>query len=97
MTLYVSNLAFQVTDRDLQSLFTPFGEVNSINIITDKATGRSRGFAFVEIQDAAGENAMHELQGVDLQGRPLSISPARPKRDESGDGGFHPSRNRNRF
>ncbi|TDX01451.1 RNA recognition motif domain-containing protein [Dinghuibacter silviterrae] len=96
MTLYVSNLAFQVTDRDLQSLFTPFGAVNSINIIMDKATGRSRGFAFVEIPDAAGENAIRELQGVDLQGRPLSIAPAKPKRDES-DGGFQPNRNRNRF
>jgi RNA recognition motif-containing protein len=81
MNMYVSNLGFQVTDEDLKSLFVPFGEVESVKIITDRETGRSRGFAFVEMSDEAAEKAMQELDGAQIQGRAIVVSQARPKSD----------------
>ena len=98
MNMYVSNLAFQVTDQDLKGLFEPFGEVSSINVIVDKVTGRSRGFAFVEMPDSAAEKAMQELEGTELEGRAISVSKAKPKTENrSGGGGFSSSRDRNRY
>jgi RNA recognition motif-containing protein len=93
MNIYVSNLGFQVSDQDLKKLFTPFGEVTSVNVITDKVTGKSRGFAFVEMPDKAAEAAIKELEGVQLDGRTISVSKARPKTENRGGGGFHPNRN----
>jgi RNA recognition motif-containing protein len=88
MNMYVSNLGFQVTDQDLKSLFEKFGEVTSAKVVMDRVTGKSRGFGFVEMPDAAAEAAMAKLEGSDLDGRTLSVSKARPKTDNRGGGSF---------
>lgn len=79
--MYVSNLGFGVTDGDLKSMFSKYGEVTSAKVITDRETGKSRGFAFVEMADEAAENAMRELDGTQADGRTMSISKAKPKSD----------------
>ena len=82
MNIYVSNLSFNTTDEDLQSFFTPYGEVTSAKIITDKATGRSRGFGFVELTDAEGASkAISELDNSVVDGRNIKVSEARPKEE----------------
>ena len=86
--MYVSNLGFQVTDGELKSLFDKFGEVTSAKVIMDKGTGRSRGFGFVEMADKAGEEAIKELDGRPLDGRPISVSKAEPKTGSGGGGSF---------
>jgi RNA recognition motif-containing protein len=88
MNMYVSNLGFQVTDEELRSLFDKFGEVTSVKVIMDRETGRSRGFAFVEMADKAGEEAMKELDGKQLDGRAISVTKARPKSDGGGGGSY---------
>lgn len=101
MNMYVSNLDFQVTDEDLKSLFAPYGEILSVKIITDRETGRSRGFAFVDMPDGAAEKAIKELEGSQLRNRAISVSKARPKSDDrggsGGGGGFYPNRGGSRF
>jgi len=87
MNMYVSNLSFQVTDEQLKSLFDKFGEVTSAKVIIDRETGRSRGFAFVEMADKAGEDAMKELDGSNLDGRTISVAKAKPKSSNGGGGG----------
>ena len=79
--MYVSNLGFGVTDGDLKSMFGKYGEVTSAKVITDRETGRSRGFAFVEMADEAAEKAMRELDGTQTDGRTMAISKAKPKSD----------------
>jgi len=86
--MYVSNLSFQVTDEELRNLFGKFGEVTSTKVIMDRETGRSRGFAFVEMPDKAGEEAMKELDGKQLDGRAISVSKAKPKSDSGGGGSY---------
>jgi RNA recognition motif-containing protein len=81
MNMYVSNLGFQVTDEELKSLFSKYGVVTSAKVITDRETGRSRGFAFVEMDDKAGETAMKELDGSRLDDRSISVTKAKPKTD----------------
>ena len=82
MNIYVSNLSFNTTDEDLQSFFTPYGEVTSAKIITDKVTGSSRGFGFVEIADAEGASkAISELDNSVVDGRNIKVSEARPKEE----------------
>jgi len=81
MNMYVSNLGFQVTNEELKSMFSKYGEVTSAKVITDRETGRSRGFAFVEMADKAAEDAMKELDGTSIEGRSISVSKARPKSD----------------
>ena len=88
MNMYVSNLGFQVTEEELRSLFDKFGEVTSVKVIMDRETGRSRGFAFVEMPDKAGEEAMKELDGKQLDGRAISVTKARPKSDGGGGGSY---------
>lgn len=85
--MYVSNLGFQVTDEELKSLFDKFGEVISAKVIVDRETGRSRGFAFVEMPDQAAEEAIKELDGRQIDGRAIAVSKARPKTDNGGGGG----------
>ncbi|HTN08066.1 RNA recognition motif domain-containing protein [Agriterribacter sp.] len=86
--MYVSNLSFHTTDEDLKSLFSDFGEVSSSKVITDRETGRSRGFGFVEMpEEADAKKAMEELDGKDIEGRALSVTVARPKEQRSGGGG----------
>jgi RNA recognition motif-containing protein len=83
MNLYVSNLGFQVSDEDLRNLFTAYGNVTSAKVITDRETGRSRGFGFVEMPvDEEGKNAIKGLEGKEVGGRAISVSVARPKPDK---------------
>ena len=88
--LYVGNLAWGVTDEDLNGLFGEFGSVASAVVLTDRETGRSRGFGFVELETGA-EDAIEALDGQDFQGRPLRVNEAQSKgrggRDGGGGGG----------
>ena len=80
MNIYVSNLSYSTTSESLQELFATYGEVSSANVITDRDTGRSRGFGFVEMpDDAQGKEAISQLNEADFEGKTLSVSVARPK------------------
>jgi RNA recognition motif-containing protein len=86
--LYVGNLAFATTSTDLELLFAEAGTCESAAVITDRATGRSRGFGFVEMSSQAeAEKAIAELNGRELQGRKLNVSEARERADGGGGGG----------
>jgi cold-inducible RNA-binding protein len=88
MNIYVGNLSFDVDDGALKTLFTEFGEVTSARVITDKETGRSRGFGFVEMPvQAEGEAAIKALNGKESGGRTLNVNEARPKAEGGGGGG----------
>tara|TARA_B100000949_G_scaffold21388_1_gene16411 strand:+ start:221 stop:466 length:246 start_codon:yes stop_codon:yes gene_type:complete len=81
MNLYVGNLSYDMSEENLRSEFAEYGEVQSAKIITDKFTGRSRGFGFVEMNsDDEGKKAMEELNGKDVDGRQLVVNEARPRR-----------------
>ena len=83
--LFVGNMSFQTTEGDLRALFEPFGQVARVHIAMDRETGRSRGFAFVEMpNDAEAAAAMQGLDGKDLGGRNLKVNEARPKEASSG-------------
>ena len=86
--LYVGNLSFETTEGDLNELFGRAGSVETVRIITDRDTGRSKGFGFVEMQDG-GDKAIAEMNGKEFNGRALTVNEARPMvpRD-SGGGGF---------
>jgi RNA recognition motif-containing protein len=89
MNIYVSNLSFAVENEDLKGFFEEYGEVSSARIITDKETGRSRGFGFVEMPDnAAAQKAVSELNGTMVEGRSISVTEARPKEEKTGGGGY---------
>ena len=80
MKIFVGNLAFSATEHDLRQLFEPYGVVEKITIITDRDTGRSRGFGFVEMPDShAAQAAIQGLQGTALAGRALTVNEARPQ------------------
>ncbi|MDA8227838.1 MAG: RNA-binding protein [Desulfitobacterium hafniense] len=78
-TLYVGNLPWNTTTEDLTNFFGQFGEVISSRIITDRETGRSRGFGFVEVADGDAEKMAQDLNGKDFGGRPLTVNEAKPK------------------
>jgi cold-inducible RNA-binding protein len=83
--LFVGNMSFQTTEGDLRALFEPFGQVARVHIAMDRETGRSRGFAFVEMpNDAEAATAMQSLDGKDVGGRNLKVNEARPKEASSG-------------
>lgn len=84
--LYVGNLSFQTTADDLIEAFSPHGKVNRAQIVSDRDTGRSRGFAFVEMADG-GDQAISALNGADLQGRSLTVNEARPREERPRSGG----------
>jgi len=77
--IYVGNLPFTATDDEVRELFTPFGSVESVNLITDRETGRPRGFGFVEMESGADE-AIQALDQQDMGGRKLNVNEARPRR-----------------
>src|ERR671923_2189458 len=81
--IFVGNLSFQTSENDLNDLFAQFGEVESVSIITDRDTGRSKGFGFVAMEDESAEKAISQLSGKELNGRALTVNEARPmvKRD----------------
>ena len=84
MNIYVSNLNFRTRGESLQTLFGEYGEVSSANIITDRETGRSRGFGFVEMPDeSAARNAINALNGFELDERAINVNEARPKTERS--------------
>ena len=86
--LYVGNLSFDTTENDLRRLFEPFGTVTSCNLIMDKMTGRSRGFAFVEMSSPAeATKAIGEMNGKDCGGRALTVNEAKPREDRPRGGG----------
>ena len=86
--IFVGNLNFSATESSIRSLFEPYGNVERVNVVTDRDTGRSRGFAFVEMTDSAeADRAIAGLNGTDLDGRTLNINEARPK-PQGGGGGF---------
>ncbi|MDK1010594.1 MAG: RNA-binding protein [Actinomycetota bacterium] len=85
--LYVGNLPWSTDEAELRQMFEPMGEVHSCALITDRETGRSRGFGFVELDDEAAEKAMSELNGKDMGGRALRVNEAQDKPRRSGDGG----------
>lgn len=85
MNMYVSNLGFHVSDADLRKLFEQYGNVSSAKVITDRETGRSRGFGFVEMGAVSEANeAMSKLNNKEVEGRAISISIAREKAPQSG-------------
>jgi RNA recognition motif-containing protein len=84
MNLYVGNLPYNFTSEDLNKLFAPFGTVTSAQVISDRDTGRSRGFGFVEMDDAdAARKAIKELNDTDPEGRGLTVNEARPRTERS--------------
>ena|SRR5687768_7834495 len=96
MNIYVSNLSFNVQDEDLREFFTEYGEVTSAKVITDKFTGKSRGFGFVEMPDtAAAQKAIAELDNGTVEGRTIKVMEAKPKEDRPArTGGFGGGGNR---
>ncbi|HEV7681114.1 MAG TPA: RNA-binding protein [Pyrinomonadaceae bacterium] len=88
MKLYVGNLAFQTSSEELQTLFSQAGTVESVSLIEDRETGRSRGFGFVEMSTKEeGAAAIQQFNGKDLGGRALNVNEAKPREDRGGGGG----------
>jgi cold-inducible RNA-binding protein len=88
MKLYVGNLAFQTTSEELQTLFAQAGTVESVSLIEDRETGRSRGFGFVEMSSKEeGAAAIQQFNGKDMGGRALNVNEAKPREDRGGGGG----------
>ena len=86
--LYVGNLPYSVTESDLEELFSQVGAVDSVRIITDRDTGRARGFGFVEMaSDDEGDKAIEKFNQYELDGRQLTVNEARPRQDRGGGGG----------
>jgi RNA recognition motif-containing protein len=93
--LYVGNLPYQTTESDLQALFSGAGEVNTVTVMRDRATGQARGFAFVEMRDTEGaRRAISELNKHEYGGRSLTVNEAKPQVPRNGGGGFGGERQR---
>ena len=88
MNIYVGNLPYSVTDEDLRDAFSAYGQVDSARVITDRDSGRSKGFGFVEMESSSeAEAAIQALNGQDMQGRVLTVNESRPREGSSGGGG----------
>ncbi len=95
MKLYVGNLPYNASEDDLRNLFSQHGSVDSVAIITDRDTGRSKGFGFVEFgNDEEAKNAIQALSGQEYGGRALTVNEARPKTGGGGRGGYGGGRDR---
>ena len=80
MNIFVGNLPFTASESDLRGIFAEYGEIESVAIITDRDTGRSRGFGFVELaKDARSQDAIRDLDGMDLGGRNIKVNEAKPR------------------
>lgn len=87
--IFVGNLDFAATESSIRSLFQSYGSIDRVNLVTDRETGRSRGFAFVEMTDAGeADKAIAALNGADLDGRALNVNEAKPKTEGGGGRGF---------
>ena len=87
--IYVGNLSYQTTEGDLTNLFEQVGQVDSVNLIMDRDTGRSKGFAFVEMAGEDADKAIAQFNGTEINGRALTVNEARPREERSGGGGFN--------
>jgi RNA recognition motif-containing protein len=87
--LYVGNLPFSATDDSVRALFSKYGTVEKVSLITDRETGRPRGFGFVEMSNADASRAMQALNGADFDGRPLKVNEAQDRERSGGGGGGH--------
>jgi cold-inducible RNA-binding protein len=81
--IYVGNLSYETTENDLTTLFEQVGQVESVNIITDRDTGRSKGFGFVEMGSGDAEKAIAQFNGTEISGRALTVNEARPREDSA--------------
>lgn len=79
MNIFIAGLNFSVTDEGLTELFQEYGEITSAKVITDRQTGRSKGYGFVEMDDEAATKAINELNGIEHEGRTLAVSEAKPR------------------
>lgn len=94
MNIYVSHLSWNTQNDSLQNLFSQFGEVTSANIITDRETGRSRGFGFIEmVNDNEGQEAINSLNETEFEGKVINVSVARQREERSSNGGFNRNNN----
>ncbi len=97
MNIYIGNMSFDTTEEQLRQAFEGYGEVSNVNIITDRYTGESRGFAFVEMADqSAAAAAISGLNGQELNGRTLTVNEARPRPERGGRSGGGGGGNRRR-
>jgi RNA recognition motif-containing protein len=80
-SIFVGNLPFKATEEEIQEVFSAYGTVHSAKLLTDRETGRPRGFGFVEMDDAEAASAVAALDGKDFQGRPLRVNEARPREE----------------
>jgi len=87
MKLYVGNLSYNTTDATLNELFSPFGQVESARVITDRDSGTSKGFGFVEMSNSDAQKAMGALNGREIDGRAIRVNEAKPQENRSGGGG----------
>jgi cold-inducible RNA-binding protein len=90
--MYVGNLSFETSEEQVRDLFTPFGEIESISMITDRMSGQFRGFCFVEMETSAANSAMKALDTKEFDGRALKVNEAKPR--EEGAGGQRNGRSR---
>ena len=89
MNIYVSNLSYDTTGDSLQELFEEYGVVSSVNVITDRETGRPRGFGFIEMpDDTQGQHAIDDLHETNFEGKTINVSIARPRPERSNNGGY---------
>ncbi len=88
LNIYVGNLPFSATESELEALFGEYGQVERVSLISDRETGRPRGFGFVEmVDDGEGRKAIESVNGVELGGRTLTVNEARPRQPRGGGGG----------
>ncbi|MBK8598452.1 MAG: RNA-binding protein [Holophagales bacterium] len=87
MKLYVGNLSYNTTDSTLNDLFAPYGQVESARVITDRDTGSSKGFGFVEMSNSDAQKAMGALNGREIDGRAIRVNEAKPQESRTGGGG----------
>lgn len=79
MNIYIGNLPYSVDEEEVRSIFSEYGDVNSVKLISDRETGRMKGFGFVEMEDAGGARAIEELDGSEMGGRNMKVNQAREK------------------
>ena len=87
MKLYVGNLSYSVNDSTLRALFEPFGNIESARVISDRDTGSSKGFGFVEMSNSDAQKAMGALNGREIDGRAIRVNEAKPQESRTGGGG----------